>query len=89
MRGIAKSIACEIKQKGTDSYFAGKPPLAFVRYGISRAATLSKVGERRQLMVLDAKRARRRIDRDICETATPMRHRTMLVAEEIHAWHTS
>ena len=38
-------------------YFAGAPPLALVRYVISRAATQSKMGKRRQLMVLDAKRA--------------------------------
>ena len=52
-----RSIAREIKQKGTDIYFAGTPPLALVRYVICRAATLSKAGKRRQLMVLDAKRA--------------------------------
>ena len=32
---------------------------------------------------------RRRIDRDICETATLARHRTMLAAEEMYVWHTS
>ena len=53
----SRLVAREIKQKGTDSYFAGTPPLALVRYVISRAATLSKTGKRRQLMVLDAKRA--------------------------------
>ena len=50
-------VAREIKQKGTDSYFAGTPPLALVMYVISRIATLSKTGKRRQLMELDAKRA--------------------------------
>ena len=53
----SRLVAREIKQKGTDSYFARTPPLARMRYVISRAATLSKAGQRRQLMVLDAKRA--------------------------------
>ena len=53
----SRLIAREIKQKGTDSYVAGTPQLALVRCVISRAATLSKTGKRRQLMVLDAKRA--------------------------------
>ena len=53
----SRLVAREIKQKGTDSYFAGTPPLALVRYVTSKAATLSKSGNRRQLMVLDAKRA--------------------------------
>ena len=53
----SRLAARDIKQKGTDSYFARTPPLALVRYVISRAATLSKTGKRRQLMVLDAKRA--------------------------------
>ena len=53
----SRLVAREIKQKGTDSFFAGTPPLALVRYVTSRAATLSKTGKRRQLMVLDAKRA--------------------------------
>ena len=53
----SRLVAREIKQKGTDSYFASTPPLALVRYVISRAVTLSKTGKRRQLMVLDAKRA--------------------------------
>ena len=52
----SRLIAREVKQKGTDSYVAGTPPLALVRYVISRAATRSKKGKRRQLMVL-AKRA--------------------------------
>ena len=52
----SRLVAREIKQKGTDSYFAGTPPLALVRYVISKAATLSKSGKRRQLMALDAKR---------------------------------
>ena len=50
-------VAREMKQEGTDSYFAGSPPLALVRFVISRAATLPNAGKRRQLMVLDAKRA--------------------------------
>ena len=53
----SRLVAREIKQKGTDSYFAGTPPLALARHVISRAATLSNTGKRRQLMVLDAKRA--------------------------------
>ena len=40
----SRLVAREIKQKGTDSYFAGAPPLALVRYVRSRAATLSKNG---------------------------------------------
>ena len=44
-------------RKGADSYFGGTPPLALVRYVISRAATRTKTERRRQLMVLDAKRA--------------------------------
>ena len=51
-----------IKQKGTDSNFAGAPPLALLRNVISRAATLSKTGKRRQLMVLDAKRTVLHVD---------------------------
>ena len=50
-------VAREIKQNKTDRYFAGTPPLALVRYVISRAATLSKTGKRRQIRVFDAKRA--------------------------------
>ena len=84
----SRLVAREIKQKGTDSYFAGTPPLALVRYVTSKAATLSKSGKRRQLTVLDAKRAFLH-DRDVCETATLTRHRTMLVVEEMHVWHTS
>ena len=53
----SRLVAREIKLKGTESYFARTPPLALVRYCVSRAATLSKAGKRRQLMVLDAKRA--------------------------------
>ena len=53
----SRLVAREIKKKGTDSFFAGTPPLALVRYVMSRAATQSKTGKRRQLMVLDAKRA--------------------------------
>ena len=53
----SRLIAREIKQKGTDSYFAGAPPLALARYVIRRAATKSKTGRGRQFMVLDAKRA--------------------------------
>ena len=55
-------VAREIKQKGTDSYFAGTPPMALVRYVISRAATLSKTGKTRQLMILEAKRAFLHVD---------------------------
>ena len=55
-------IAREIKQKATDSYFAGTPPLALVRYVISRTATRTKTGKRRQLMVLNAKGAYLRAD---------------------------
>ena len=47
-----RSRSREIRQKGTDSYFAGTPPLALVRHVISKVATLSKSGKRR-----DAKRA--------------------------------
>ena len=53
----SRLVAREIKQKGIDRYFAGTPPLALVRCVMSRAATLSKTGKRRQLLVLDAKRA--------------------------------
>ena len=53
----SRLVAREIKQKETGSSFAGTPPLALMRYVTSRAATLSKTGKRRQLMVLDAKRA--------------------------------
>ena len=38
----SRLVAREIKQKSTDSYFAGTPPLALVRFVINRAATLSK-----------------------------------------------
>ena len=38
----SRLVAREIKQKGTDSCFAGAPPLALVRYVRSRAATLSE-----------------------------------------------
>ena len=37
-------VAREIKHKGTDSYFAGTPPLALLRYVISKAATPVKIG---------------------------------------------
>ena len=50
----SRSVAREIKQIGIGSYFPGTPPLALVRFVISRAATQSKTGKRRQLMVLDA-----------------------------------
>ena len=53
----SRMVAREIKRKGTDCHFAGRPPLAHVRYVIRRAATFSKTGKRRQRMVLDAKRA--------------------------------
>ena len=52
----SRLIGREIKQNGADSYFAGTPLLARVHYVISGAPTKSKTGERRQLMVLDAKR---------------------------------
>ena len=35
----------EIKQKGTDSNFAGTPPLALVRFVIGTAATKTRTGE--------------------------------------------
>ena len=53
----SRLVASDIKQKGTDGYFARTPPLALVRNVISRAATQTKKGNRRQLMVLDEKRA--------------------------------
>ena len=53
----SRLVAREIKHKFTDSYFARTPPLTLVRCVLNRAATLSKTGKRRQLMVLDAKRA--------------------------------
>ena len=49
-------------RKGTDRYFAGTPPLAIVRNVISRAAKISKTGNRPQLMVPDAKRAFLQVD---------------------------
>ena len=58
----SRLIARDIKQKGTDSHFAGTPPLALVRYVISRPVTKLKTGRRRQLMVYDAKRAFLHID---------------------------
>ena len=36
----SRLVAREIKQKGSDSDFAGTPPLAFVRCVMSRATTL-------------------------------------------------
>ena len=60
----ANAWKCEVdwsrvtsNRKGTDRYFAGTPPLALVRHVTNRAATLSKAGKKRQLLVLDAKRA--------------------------------
>ena len=50
-------VAREIKHKRTHNYIAKTPSSALVRYVTSRAATLSKTGKRRQLMVLDVKRA--------------------------------
>ena len=44
-------------RKGADSCFGGTPSLALVRYVITTAATRTKTERRRQLMVLDAKRA--------------------------------
>ena len=46
----SRLVAREIKKKGTDRFFAGTPPLALVR-------NTQKTCKRRQLMVLDAKRA--------------------------------
>ena len=51
----SRLIARELEQKWTD--FAGTPPLAHERYVISSAATKTKTGRRRQLMVLEAMRA--------------------------------
>ena len=86
----SRLVAREIKQKGTDSYFAGTPPLALVRYVISRAATLPKTGTRRQLMVLDAKRAFLHADA-LTETYVKppalARHGTMLVADKVYVRH--
>ena len=53
----SRLVACETKQIGPDSYFAGTQTSALVRYVISRAATISQTGKRRQLKVLDAQRA--------------------------------
>ena len=53
----SRLVAREINQKGNDSYFTGTPPVSLMRYVISRAATQSKTGERRQLMIIDARRA--------------------------------
>ena len=53
----SRLVAFEIKQKGTDSYFAGTPSSALARYVVSRTATRTKTGDRRQPLVLDAKRA--------------------------------
>ena len=41
----SRLVAREIKQKGTDSYFAGTPPSAHVRHVMSRTATLSRTGK--------------------------------------------
>ena len=48
MKVRSRLVAREIKQEGTDSFYAGVPPLALVRYVISRAATRTKTGKRRQ-----------------------------------------
>ena len=53
----SRLVAREIKQKGTDSNFAGTPPLAFVRCLISRAARIPRTGKRRHLLLLKTKRA--------------------------------
>ena len=58
----SRLIARDIKQKGTDSHFAGTPPLALARHVISRPVTKLKTGRRRQLMVYDAKRAFLHVD---------------------------
>ncbi len=50
-------IAHEIKRRGTESIFAGTPPLALLRFAVSRAATRRPDGQRRKIMILDAKRA--------------------------------
>ena len=88
----SRLVPREIKQKGADSNFAGTPPLALVRYVMSRAATKSKTGKRRQLIVLDAKLAFLYADA-LAETYVKPPHvrdtETMLVTEEIHVWHTS
>ena len=87
----SRLVAREIKQKGTDSYFAGTPPFALVRYVTSRAATLSKIGKRRQLMVRDAKRAIFHADA-LTETYVKpplLRHRKFLAAEEMYVRHAS
>ena len=69
----SRLVAREIKQKGADSNFAGTPPMALVRYVISRAATQLKTGKRRQLMALDAKRAFLHADA-VTETSVKPRH---------------
>ena len=48
----SRLVAREIKQKGTDSYFAGTPLLALGRDVVGHAASQSKSGKRRQLMAL-------------------------------------
>ena len=58
---------------------------------MNRTATLSKLvnddnsWHSTQTCIL----TRRRTDRDVCETATPARHGTMLVVEDIHVRHAS
>ena len=58
----SRLVAREIEPTRTDSCFAGTPPLALVRYVIRRAATRTKTGNGRQLLVLDAKRVFRHPD---------------------------
>ena len=53
----SRLISREIKRKGTDSIFAGTPPLALLRFAVSRSATLRPDGAHRKIMILDAKRA--------------------------------
>ena len=82
----SRSVARETKQKGIDSYFAGTPPLALVRYVTGTAATMSRTGKRRQLVAPDAKRAFLHPD---ALTATLARHGRMLDAEEVYVRHAS
>ena len=52
----SRLVARDITQKRTDSYFAGTPPLALVRYVINKAATLSKSGTIVPEMITDTDR---------------------------------
>ena len=75
-------IAREIRQKGTDSYFAGTSPLALVRHVISRAASKPKTERQRQHMVLVARRAFLHAD---ALTETYVRPPHLRDTEEMHA----